>query len=381
MNAERLNNILFEIGQDVDQYTLPSLLQSFVSSFAQNITQPNDQNSNAFLSSKEALKNALKECKSNYFSHSQRNIVAEIGGEGFVGNSLMIALGKTIEENLDVPGQALSKVQEYIKKTNNFFTTVKMSNKYLDELGLKYDFTKEGEYEIGIIIPTELFNNNLEDLGKEIKQVDQHIKTFGELAENETSSPTIRSFSSGSLDLFLNSLPDVAECIFDAIDKIVLLYLAILQIRKHREELKDMNVPSTTLKPLEQYEQQYVSKEINTIADKLFDKYRKKADKSRDKELRQRLVHALKYMAKRIDQGADFEITPPSELDEINEEEANEEQINLNKDKNMKIIYFQNRISSIKELPKRTQPILSLSEPKYSEEENQGNGNFPTSEA
>ena len=111
MNAERLNNVLIEIKREVEQQGIVTLLQSFQSTFSQNINEPNQPNADSYLQAHNELKEALAGCASNNFSPSQRSLVTSIGGGPFVGNGLMQELEKIIVENSSAPGQAVTKLR------------------------------------------------------------------------------------------------------------------------------------------------------------------------------------------------------------------------------------------------------------------------------
>lgn len=378
MNAERLNNVLHDITAEVDEHSILSILQSFESMFIQNISQPNQQNADTFIQTRDVLNQALNKCRSNHFPPSQRTIVESIGGASFVGTGLMVALDQIIEDNIATPGQAITEVQKHVQGATDFFTTVQNTSTNFESLNIVCDYTQKDEYEFGVLLPADLFKNNLEGLTKEISSINRHLKTFGELAGADTASPTLRSVSSGSMEFFLNLIPEAADWISVAIERIVGLYLMVLLIRKNRSELKQNKVPKKALEPLEEYEKKYAIVEIEKIADDLFNKYKKKQDKPREKELRSLLVDALKYLASRIDQGANFEVTPPSEFEEPGES-ATEKEKTEHKQKVSDAKQLGDRSAKIKELPERKQPILSLPEPREEKEDPPTNESSTTS--
>lgn len=363
MNAERLHNVLYDLDAEVDKRGVASLLSNFHSTYNQSITQPNPETSEAFVKARDALSKELNRSVANAFSPSQARILSTIKGEPYYGNGLYDALQAIIGDNVATPGQAVSQIQEHIKVTNEFHAAVKSAHTALDKLHLECEYTGKNEYEIGVLLPGKLFNNNIDDLGTELHLLNRHLKVFGEIAGTDTASPTIRNISNGSVELFLNALPEVAECLAEGIEYLVILYLSILQIKKHRKDLKEKEkVPEETLKPLEAHEKERVSQEIERIAKELFKTHRKKKEKDRDKELRGLLIHALKYIGKRIDQGADFEVTPPSEFEEISDD-ASDEQKEQAKQQRVAAKALLEKGKSITQLPERKQQVLSLPEP------------------
>lgn len=367
MNLERFNSIMWDVVSDSENLNLTSLLQVFHKAFALNITQPNQPNADAFKKAHQALRDALKTSSCNSLSPSQKAFLDSISATDFIGDGLVIRLENIIETNLSVPGQAITEVQKHVENTINFFGQAKTIKETLEGMRIFCDFTRENEYEVGILFPSDLFNNNLEGLQKEIVKLNRHMKTFGLLAANDASSPTIRAVSNDTLDVFLNALPDVANCIVDAIKDIVLLYLAILQIKKYRIELKEKKVPAKVLAPIEMYEKERVSEDLEKIADKLIKEYGKKTEKTKDPEIRIALIGALNYLIRRLDQGVDFEVTPPTEFAEP-KEGATEKAVEDQQKKKEDALKLRERAAVIRELPPREKPVLCLSEPDDQEE-------------
>lgn len=368
MDTGRLNSLLYDVGDEAKKLALANNLQKFHQTFSQSVSQPNQQTSTAFIQTRTALWEALASAPSNDFSPSYRKMIDKMNAARFLGRGLRKSLESILAENTTTPGQAVEQVAEFNKQAQAFYNLVEATHKNLKQLGIEYSFTSENEYEIGALFPTDLFKNNVEGLEQELHLLDQHLRTFGEIAGQDTSSPTIRTLASGTVEVFLNALPDVSAAIGDAIEKIVLVYLSILQIRQLREEAKKKQMPEDVVKLMDKHEKDTVTAEIEKIADELFKKYRKKSEKHRDKELRGHLVRALKYIAKRIDGGADFEVTPPSVEPELAAEATDDQK----KEHGQREEFHKTlRLSgaATMQLPMREQPILALPEPRDDQEE------------
>lgn len=176
-------------------------------------------------------------------------------------------------------------------------------------------------------------------------------------------------FSTGSFEVFLNALPDVAQCIGECIEKITLLYLAILQIRKHRIELRGANVPKKDLDPIEKYEKARVSEEIEKLTEEIFQKYHKEKTKNRENELKTHLRKAIEFFANRIDKGVDIEVTPPGLIDTTEHTDENSVP-NQSKKENEIIKILQTQGKSLLKISSRSEEIvLALPEPSADEAE------------
>ena len=361
MNVERLHSLLWDLDHEATEKNFAQLLKQFHNTFNQSVTQPNPQTSEAFTSARINLVQVLEKSVANTLSPSTARHLTAIGGGEFFGNGMMEKLQAIIDANSATPGQAVASIQEHNQKANEYYAAIKSANQALGKLNIKHDFTQKDEYEVGVMLPADIFDNNIDELGTELHMLNRHMKVFGEIAGDDTSSPTIRSVSNGSLELFLNAVPDVAECIAEAIQYVVVMYLSILQIRQHREGLKKSKVPKEALAPVLDHEKQRATDELNRIADEILKKHRAKPNKHRDQELKGHLLHALTYLAKRLDQGADFEVTPPQEFEEV-PGDATEEQKKEAKEQRQRASQMLKKGQAVSQLPERAQQVLSLPE-------------------
>lgn len=370
MRAEKLRDVIYSLKEEVKSLNIINILNRFQQLFTTNITQPSPAASEQFIDTRQELFTILENALSNNLPPSRKNILKSIKGDVYFGKGLKASLENIIDENVSTPGQAIQQINEFLEKTKIYYSLIESTENNLKSLNIQCDYTDKDEYEIGILMPTSIFQNNIEGLIKELEILNRHLKVFGEIAGDDTSSPTIRNISDGTLDVFLNSLPEVASFFIDAIEKICVAYFTIIQIRKYREELRNKKVPDKVLEPLEKHENQIMSDEIDKIADELFDKYRKKQDKHREKELKGLLVKSLKYLAVRIDKGIDYEVTPPSVFDEPTDDSSDDVKAEYER-----IIQDMERLASrgivVSTLPERKTPILSLPEPTTDNDEEQ----------
>lgn len=369
MNTERLYNLLLIIKHDFESLKIISVAKSFVNTFSQNIQQPSPQFSKDFNSAKINLKIVLSQCDSNNFVPSQYKMLLKIGGDKCIGLGLLSEFERIMNENFLTPGNAVTQVQEHFNIVTKFFTAVQTTISSFETLGIKLLHTQESEYEVGFLLPCKVLNNDLEGLQKEVNLINRHMKAICEIASRDTASPQIRSLSSGSIEVFLNALPEVARCIGECIEKITLLYLAVLQIRKYRLELKQAKVPKKDLDPIEKHEKTMVKDEIDKLTEEIFKKYHKEKTPNRANELKSHLRKAIEFFANRIDKGVDIEVTPPKLLPtEESTEENPEKKLNTNEAELIAMLQTQGR--ALLQIKTRSQEIvLALPEPEIEDSE------------
>lgn len=366
MNIERLHNLLFNLNEENTELKINEQLQRFITVFTQNINQPSPQTADAYIKVKEEFWNILSQTKSNRLSPSNLKMLKSIKGENYYGLFLKEKIENIINENISTPGKAIEQLTIFQKEALQFYNNVSLLIKTLDLVNIEYEYTDKDEYEIGILLPVYIIDNNIEKLAKELNIIDRHLKTIGELVAQDTSSPTLRVITNGSpeIDVFINALPQIAEFFANAIEKIVIIYRGILGIREIRERMKASKFPTDLIKQVDKHEKDNINGQLEAVADDLIKIYRKKQERDREKELRNYVLEVLKYIAKRIDQGADFEVTPPSVKEELNKDgKASDAEIKKHKEIETKLDVLFLKGQSTKQLPSRTQQILSLPEP------------------
>lgn len=362
MKAERLHNLVHDLNDEAKTRGLVTTLTSYHRTLAQSVSQPSTETSKAFGDAKAALAAAVEDSSADRLTPSYRRLLESIGGAHYFGVALEAGLERIIASHTATPGQAVTEVHQLVAAAHEYYATIETLKGALDKLGVDIDFTGEDQYEIGVVLPTALFKGNLEELNAELKLVDRYLRAFGELTSDDSSSPVIVAVADGSVDLFLQAIPEVASAVADAIEQIALIYLTILKIREHRRGLKESKISKEVLDAIDKDEKERTEKDIGALADKLFKTHRKKPDKTKDEEVKRKIEKALKYMAKRIDQGADFEVTGPTGIGEPDDDASDQERRKLQK-KREAALELNARGASVGKLPPRSAEILSLPEP------------------
>ena len=366
MKAERLYNLVWDLKEEATPTNLRRLLDNYMNTLSQSLSAPDDAISQAFKVADTALNTELVDSVTNSLSPSNNKILELIGGTDYFGSRLKKHLQTIIESNVATPGQAIVETAQHIKKAKEFYTAVEELDGVLKHFNIEPDFMSEDEYEIGVMLPPKLFNENLDEFGKELKLLDRHLKAFGELTDDNSSSPTIRAVADGSVELFLDAIPSVAKVVADALQSLTRIYFTVLKIREHRRGLQKANVGKEVLDAIAKEEKNKAAQEIKELAESLFKEYRGKPDKTKDEEVKRKIENALTYMANRIDQGVDFEVSGSDEFED--DDTLTAEQQTAREVKLGALEKLNAKGASIRSLPTRTEPILALPEPEGEED-------------
>jgi hypothetical protein len=314
MNAGRLNAALAAIQRDYEKNQIVPKLQELVNTLSNSISSSTEQNAIAFNAALSELYSALDESPSNSASQSRLGILEEIRASNKVGLGLRKRIQKILETNNVTPANALAELQKLLEELLRFAQIVTQMVAGFEELRIKYDDLGPGETEIGITVPFLVVSSNLEGVGNELHEFDKALKIFGELVEENPTSPIVKTIGSSALQIFLESTPAIALCIATALERLCALYKQILEIKLLRKKLGEQSLPEKVTEPIEAYERQIASKAIEKIANDLVKEFSSKRDKARENELKNGVRRALRFLAEQIDKGVDMEVRsePPT---------------------------------------------------------------------
>jgi len=317
MNAGRLHAVLEMVRQDYEKNEIIARLQTSVDALNTSIASATESNGVAFRESLQDLYAAIDESPVAAAPPSQLDILREIGGFDKVGAGLKAEIESTLDSNSVTPANALAELQRILEVVSSFAVVIGQVVSGFDELNIPYETLEPGESEVGVLIPWRVVHSSIGGLHKGLQQYDRALKTFGELAEDNPESPTIKSVGSSTLQLFISSTPGIALCIATAIERLCALYKQVLEIKVLRKKVNEQSLPDTVVSSIKEHEQNITESGIDKIVEDLVKEFGKGKPKERLNELRTALKWALKFFADQIDSGVDLEVRsePPRPKD------------------------------------------------------------------
>jgi hypothetical protein len=308
MNVGRLYAALESIERDYEKNQVVPKLQELVNALSNSISSSTEQNAVAFNTALSGLYSALDESPSNSATPSRLAIFEEIRASNKLGLGLRKRIQNILEANNVTPANALAELQKLLEEMSRFSQIIAQMIAGFEVLKIEYDDLSPGETEIGITVPFLVVSSNLEGVGNELHEFDKALKIFGELVEENPTSPQVKTIGSSALQIFLESTPGIALCVATALERLCALYKQILEIKLLRKKLGDKALPEKITGPIEAYERQIAGKEIEKIANDLIKEFSSKKDKARENELRNGVRGALRFFAEQIDKGVDMEV-------------------------------------------------------------------------
>lgn len=314
MDASKLRNILIDLTTESEK-SIGDTLNVLVNNINANQTTEIANNL-------KQIETIFLDSAVNEYNPSNLKIVETIGAIDFYGNKGFEKLSGILNTNSYNIQKTVTDLQAYIKSRNDFFTLMKTTSENLKKLNIQPHFHSDNIFEVGILMPTNVTDNKIINITKELNHWDKVFKTIKELTGSSIDDTEINFVNNGSLEFFIDNAPQIATCLAIAVERITRLYKNIVEIRTAKDKLKDLGVSTGDQKNIEKQEKEIFSKGIDTIATELIKEFAsKEIESGRINELKVAMKGHVTYIAKCIDKGMTIEITPP----EISEPEASKE--------------------------------------------------------
>jgi len=318
MNTEKLHHVLIAVREEIESTSLLTQMKSLLDHLQNVINQPqtptHQQNLSDVLT---ALQDILQDSDYNNFSPGWKQIIYEIGGEGLLGIELGSRLTSIFNRNQITPSVALEEIKTIVDSINGFSTAVDETLSGFDKLKIGWDQLKEGECEIGYIIPRNFTENRLDSLNKEIHEFEFILNNISQILIGEKQKFEVKTISSSDFMIYIVGGIVIAEFLAKAVDRILSCYQRILDIRKLKNELNEKGIPQTSTRSIEKHANNLMEREIKKIAKETMRRSSEK-DINRKNELENGLTISLNKIANRMDRGfhIDIRVEPLPEPEE-----------------------------------------------------------------
>jgi hypothetical protein len=123
-----------------------------------------------------------------------------------------------------------------------------------------------GEFEVGVLIPDILVDRKLSALIKELATWNKIVRGFQEVAGEEEREVTVSGLASGSYETYIPLGLIAAGYLSLTIDKVLEWYLKVLEIRRRRQELKELGAPVAEATAIQKHEKDLVENGIQALA-------------------------------------------------------------------------------------------------------------------
>lgn len=247
-------------------------------------------------------------------------ILTEIGGLEFYSRSITDVIRKWVSDNPVSVSVAVTNIAHLINRRSEFVLSINSIQSAFEKFEIDADDMDEGTAEIGFLLPRDLFDNNLPTLIKELKTINDIVRTFSEIALGSVEEIEVRDISTTNPIFFLSLDPFTIAMIGGAITWALDAWERVEKIRKIRTETANLEDTKSRADV-----EQLFAKMIEEAIEKAIKEYsvvvmeNAKAEKARRNELKNQLGWALRSILSRIERGMVVEIrrlAPPVEKDE-----------------------------------------------------------------
>lgn len=313
MNAERLfelSDLLTAI--DVRLEVQPSL-QTLVSDLAHVINNPGHaQFQTQFAHSFEQLRSTWDKM-ANSFSPAQVKLISEIGGAAYFIADFPSQLDATVRANGITPAVVRDEIESFRSDRENYLRTLNTLRDSLSGVGVAPYPLKPDSAEIGLLLPRDLFDNELGGLVKELHTINRIIKAFSEVSIGHTEPVEIHQISTSDPIFFLGLSPATIALLAGAITWALATWKAVEEIRKIRAETQKLK--SFSKEEIEKIFDTKIKQEIQIAVDLKVDELIPSKDgPGRHHEQRNDMAWALESILGRVERGMTVELRflPPS---------------------------------------------------------------------
>lgn len=225
---------------------------------------------------------------------------------------------QAISENPMSPNIVSEMVKELQSSRNEVISKINELRTSMDYFDFGYASATPETAEVGFQIPRELFDNNLEGLIKELREIRMMIQYFSEATLGEYHPTTVGSISTTDPLIFLAMAEPIAKYFAGAVTWGIGVWFSVEKIRNIRAQTAQLQ--SFSPEEVEQIFDSKIKQEIEAEVEKKVDEIiaEGKAPQARHGELKGQLTWALNSLLAKMERGLTIElrIAPPIETED-----------------------------------------------------------------
>jgi hypothetical protein len=314
MNAARLRELADLLIAVESQFNAQSILQQLLNDLNQITSNPGQpQFQTQFAQNLGRFRTTWKQMV-EAFSPAQAKLLNEIGARPYFLDDIPTEIEEAAKDNNITPAVIRDKVQNIISAREQYLTVIRDLRDRLKAIGIEAYQLEPGSAEIGLLLPRDLFHNELSGLVKELHTLNRIIRAFSEIAVGKAESVEIRQISTSDPVFFLGLDPATIGLLGAAVTWAIATWRSVEEIRKLRAETR--KVKSFTSEEVEEIFDKKIEKEIAIAVDQKVKELIPSADGAgRQHEQRIDMKWALESILGRVERGMTVEIrflAPPA---------------------------------------------------------------------
>ena len=307
MNAARLRELADLLVAVESQFNVQSILNQMFNELSQITSNPGQpQFQTQFAQSLGAFRAAWQQMI-EAFSPAQAKLLNEIGAGRYFLDDIPAEIEEETKDNNITPAVIRDKVQIIQSTREQYLTTIRELRDRLKSIGIEAYQLEPGNAEIGLLLPRDLFHNELSGLVKELHTLNRIIRAFSEIAVGKAEPVEIRQISTSDPVFFFGLDPATIALLGAAITWAINSWKSVEEIRKVRAETQ--KIKSFTPEEIEEIFGKKIQEEIAIAVEQKVDELIPLADGAgRWNEQRNDMKWALESILSRVERGMTVEI-------------------------------------------------------------------------
>lgn len=324
MNASRLKEIIDLMLRRESDTGLQDLLNASVTALANLASGPQEQSyQTAFAAAATKLKAAVSTLSSS-FKPAEIKMLEEIGAAPYFLDDIAGRLDVWVLQNPISPAVARTQLETFVNERATYLATVRQTANGLEQLHIHPSKPPVGSAELDVLIPRDLFQNQLDQLLKELAVVNRVLRAFSEAATGSAQPVEVHEISTSDPLFSLVIDPITTAMIAGVVTWALNTWKQVEDIRKIRAETRKLS--SFSEKEVKDIFDAKVAQTIEEAIAKKVDELVPDTGKAgREKEQRNDLTWALQSVLARIERGMTVEVRfippPPPPADATQEQQ------------------------------------------------------------
>lgn len=281
------------------------------------VNSPNDAaNQNSFSEASKNFEASLTRLRKN-FQPAQIVQLEEIDAAKFFSDDIASYIRGIVASNAATLAVARDEIEKFRQEREQFIAQLKQLKGNLALLRIETDDLEAGEAEIGFLIPRKLFKNQLDQLIKELRELNRIIRAFSEATKGSIEPVEVRQISSSDPLFFFLLDPATIAAIGAAVTWALHTWKQLEEIREIRVRTERIDVLKNKKSDLSETFKSTMKEVVKqAVEEKTEEILRSAPDGSgRKHEQRSDISLALNSLLARIERGMTVEIRvlPPAQ--------------------------------------------------------------------
>jgi plasmid stabilization system protein ParE len=242
MNASRLREIVDLLLEREGTFQIQALLDQLRQRLSDLVSQPQQPSiQSEFSQALERLTTANNSLRVS-FQPAQTVLVQEIGAAKYFAHDFAADIRSWITENPLSPVVAQQKLNTFVDERQHYIQQLTQLRDNFEAIRVRASSLQAGDAEIGFLLPRSLFNNRLDQLIKELRDINRIIRAFSEATVGRVEEVEVREISTSDPFFFFHIDPATIAALAAAVTWALNTWKQVEEIRRVRAETRKTEV-------------------------------------------------------------------------------------------------------------------------------------------